>query len=134
MTDRNDTIERLRDIRDRAVASDGMFTERAAYMVKLIDDVLGLLKEQEPRVLTLEEVKGLQSLQDGAVWLEEWRSIVVPALPAVTEMSLQDFTFFVAIPFRAYKRWLSNEYYGKTWRCWSSRPTDEQREGTPWTE
>ncbi len=47
MTDRNDTIERLRDIRDRAVVSDGVFTERAAYMVRLIDDVLELLKEQE---------------------------------------------------------------------------------------
>ena len=23
--------------------------------------------------------------------------------------------------------------YNKTWRCWTSRPTDEQREGTPWT-
>ena len=22
--------------------------------------------------------------------------------------------------------------YGKTWRCWTSRPTDEQREATPW--
>lgn len=25
----------------------------------------------------------------------------------------------------------ANEY-GKTWRCWTSRPTDEQREKTPW--
>lgn len=22
--------------------------------------------------------------------------------------------------------------YGKIWRCWTSRPTDEQREATPW--
>lgn len=47
MSNKNDTIERLRDIKDRAVVSDGMFTERSAYMVKLIDDVLELLKEQE---------------------------------------------------------------------------------------
>lgn len=47
MPNKNDTIERLRDIRDRAVVSDGMFMERATYMVKLIDDVLELLEEQE---------------------------------------------------------------------------------------
>lgn len=26
----------------------------------------------------------------------------------------------------------SSENYGRTWRCWTSRPTDEQREATPW--
>ena len=25
-----------------------------------------------------------------------------------------------------------DEDYKKTWRCWTSRPTDEQREATPW--
>ena len=24
--------------------------------------------------------------------------------------------------------------YGKRWRCWTSHPTDEQREITPWTD
>lgn len=23
-------------------------------------------------------------------------------------------------------------WYGKTWRCWTGRPTDELREATPW--
>lgn len=90
-----------------------------------------LLKRQEPRVLTLEEVKKLQSLRDGAVWLETWSGVVYPVLP---EMSLQNVTYFVAIPFTTYRSWVENEYYGKTWRCWSSRPTDEQREAVPWTE
>lgn len=27
---------------------------------------------------------------------------------------------------------LSSDLYGKTWRCWTSRPTDEQREKEPW--
>jgi hypothetical protein len=25
-------------------------------------------------------------------------------------------------------------YYGKTWRCWASRPTDEERAAAPWEE
>jgi hypothetical protein len=28
--------------------------------------------------------------------------------------------------------WYKAEDYGKTWRCWTARPTDEQREATPW--
>lgn len=89
------------------------------------------LDETEPRVLTLEEVKRLQSLRDGAVWLESWSGVVYPVLP---EMSLPNITYFVAIPFNAYRSWVENEYYSKTWRCWSARPTDEQREAVPWME
>ena len=28
--------------------------------------------------------------------------------------------------------WYDLDDYGKTWRCWTSRPTDEQREAEPW--
>ena len=31
-----------------------------------------------------------------------------------------------------FSRILGDSGYGKTWRCWTSRPTDEQREATPW--
>ena len=27
---------------------------------------------------------------------------------------------------------LSSDLYGKTWRCWTADPTDEQRGATPW--
>lgn len=90
-----------------------------------------LLKAQEPRVLTLEEVKRLQSLKDGAVWLEMWRGAVFPALP---EILLSNISYFVAIPFNGYRSWVENEYYNKTWRCWSSRPTKEQMEEAKWDD
>jgi hypothetical protein len=28
--------------------------------------------------------------------------------------------------------WPATELYGAKWRCWTSRPTDEQREAVPW--
>lgn len=28
--------------------------------------------------------------------------------------------------------YLDGEEYSKTWRCWTSRPTDAQREATAW--
>ena len=89
------------------------------------------LEAQEPRVLMLEEVKGLQSLKDGAIWLEMWRDTAFPAFP---EMLLSHISYFVAIPFNGYRGWVRNEYYGKTWRCWSSRPTKEQMEEAKWDD
>ena len=90
-----------------------------------------LLKDQEPLVLTLEEVKKLQSIRDGAIWLEIFGNGLFPALPEFSNKSL---TFFVAILFDGYRSVFENDWYGKTWRCWSSRPTDEQREAMPWQE
>lgn len=93
--------------------------------------ILDILKKQEPRILTLEEVKNLQSLKDGAVWLEMWRGAVFPALP---EILLSNISYFVAIPFNSYRSWVEDEYYNKTWRCWSSRPTKQQMEEAKWDD
>lgn len=32
------------------------------------------------------------------------------------------------------KAWLNNEEYGITWRCWASRPTEEERAAAKWEE
>lgn len=34
---------------------------------------------------------------------------------------------------RTYGHNRTEAFYGREWRCWTSRPTDEQREATPWT-
>ena len=101
------------------------------YPDELIRKAVELLKEQEPRVMTLEEVKKLQSIRDGAIWMEIFGNGLFPALPEFSNKSL---TFFVAILFDGYRSVFENDWYGKTWRCWSSRPTDEQRGAVPWTE
>ncbi len=107
-------------------------TANYSELCEAVNMALSLLQKQEPKVLTLEEIKKLQSLRDGAIWLEMIEgNVVYPALP---EMSLQNVTYLVAIPFRDYRDWLNNEYYGRTWRCWSARPTKEQREKIPWME
>lgn len=82
----------------------------------MIDDicyeVIEFLKAQEPRVLSLAEYKAIaekpRKYRD-PVW-EEWRYIKGGW----------------KIPQRAYCG------YGTDWRCWTSRPTDAQREAIPW--
>lgn len=93
--------------------------------------ILDMLKTQEPRVLTLDEVKGLQSLKDGAVWIETLGGAMFPALP---EISMSHISYFVAIPFNSYRSWVEDEYYNKTWRCWTFRPTKEQMEEVKWDD
>ena len=54
--------------------------------------------------------------------------------PALPEICMLNTTFFVAIPLNNYRGHFDNKYYGKTWRCWTARPTDEQREAAKWNE
>lgn len=107
---------------------------------RLCDDALFLLKEQEPRVLTLEEA---ESLSDG-VWTEIWS-------PSVREYCLiyarvsknNNFSDYENLEEDSGTGWIRDrDYYNKNvdsnvahgWRCWTSRPTEEQRKAVKWDE
>ena len=75
-----------------------------------------LLKEQEPRVLTLEDFMAhwkVPPKERPPIW-EEWKIDKGKG------------------GWRLYGR--ATGGYGTLWRCWSSKPTDEQREATPWQD
>lgn len=97
---------------------------------KLRDDIMTLLKAQEPRVLTLEEVR---CANEKPMWFESkgtfrgqkgfWvlskgvsPSYVIRLIPAIGKDDTE----------------LSLAAYGKVWRCWTSQPTDEQRKVVKW--
>ncbi len=74
------------------------------------------------RLMTLEEYKARAEMpQDerDPVW-EEWTGL------AHRFDKWRGMKSGWAIPNTGY------EGYGKSWRCWTSRPTDEQRRATPW--
>ena len=81
----------------------------------LMADALALLKAQEPRVMTLDEVKNHNN-QDGCVWFEQ------PTYNAVAAfVSKEDFEIEVISPYILgepinHGYW-TNGNYGKTWRC-----------------
>jgi hypothetical protein len=99
------------------------------YLHDLATEAIDLLKAQEPRVMTLEEVR---ALQDGAaVWLEDNdKADVIPAIVNHIWNSLPNMASFTA----AYAREVKADmlWYGVKWRCWTSRPTDAQRGKEPW--
>ena len=90
-------------------------------------DALTLLKAREPRVLRVEEVVLLK--QNDVVWLEDYnKKDVIPAI--VSRMG----PMVICIEFALSDRFISVGYddYGSRWRCWTSRPTNAQREAMSW--
>lgn len=100
----------------------------AAYdqelMIQAVADAIALLKAQEPRVMTLEEVEEGQ-----AYWLE-MRGIASEY--AICKMNDHGDSAFLDFSVQHGDKTLESVGYGKRFRCWTSRPTDEQREATPW--
>ena len=93
------------------------------------------LKAQEPRVIPAEELVSHKSV----VWVENVTGM------APTRAMLFCITGDRGVFFSTEGKLIWNEgswwselisclmlNYGKTWRCWTSRPTDEQREAVKW--
>ena len=76
----------------------------------LLEDLHELIGDLEPRVMTLEETRNCE-----VVWAEDRSTREI--YPCIVKNNMNDS--------KLYK-------YGVQWRCWTSRPTDEQREATPW--
>lgn len=94
---------------------------RAFCETYLCKDVLELLEEQKPRVLTLKEIKAyINSLDDDKkpLWLE-WSTI-----PLVSGW------VFPSMVTDLMKRYLKS--YNINWRPWTSRPTVEQMKAVKW--
>lgn len=112
-------------------------TDGCSGGVKMMRDVLSLLKAQEPRVLQIKEIAFLEI----AVFIETNGNLkgkgtdlflAIPYIYAVSQNTLNGYIAFVDGNTDVYD--LQAIDYGKLWRCWTSRPTDEQREATPWAE
>lgn len=93
----------------------------------LARDALALLKEQEPRVMTLEEALGSEEC-----WLERKDGNVTVADIALNgqDSGGYDVDSNELSTMRSYI--FHSGYYGKYWRCWTSRPTDAQRDAVKW--
>ena len=101
----------------------------------MFDDALDLLKEQEARVLEYSEIE-----KHPLVWLEDNdKEDVIPALFLQyngwsAEFSRQSPDKYVDTIVRSAKVVADERTYGKTWRCWTSRPSEQQMRDTKWEE
>lgn len=94
--------------------------------VSLLRDALALLKAQEPRVMTLEEINAFDW---DYCYLEEER---LPGKVYRSTLGNHALTCVTWPSITTAKNTHGCDGYGKTWRCWTTRPTNEQREAEPW--
>jgi len=103
-----------------------------AYIMRKARD---LLKAQEPRVMTLEEIDNMLAESS-----EEYNKIFWAEVKSRTRYSfgvfqlsiLDDDDYEALLLGCSWSALYRRSSYGIRWRCWTSRPTDEQREATPW--
>lgn len=103
-------------------------------------DENGLLKEQEPRVLTTEE---LFNMEHKGVYLERRNSRLYYTEPSIvlrTEVSMPSLGGKKYVLMRENKlsdpHWACdyNKAINDGWRCWTLKPTEEQRKEVKWDD
>lgn len=102
--------------------------DKAGCTAALAADALALLKEQEARVLTVEEIR---SGAAEVVWLEDAdKPNVIPGIRFKLMNEGED----EAVAIHVMDGFIGPRLavYGKMWRAWTSRPTEEQRKAVPW--
>ena len=93
--------------------------------IAVMEDALALLKAQEPRVMTLEEIR-----MHEVYWAE--RENVSRPWP----IAMHHIRNVGPLNEPVYQDYMGDDFnikeYGKIWRCWTSYPTDEQRKAVKW--
>ena len=106
------------------------YTEETRCSEHLCGDALALLRKQELRVLTPEEIRS------GAVevaWVEDRDKVeVVPGI--WFRLSNEGEDEAVDIHIRDGFVGARLAVYGKLWRCWTAKPSDEQRKAVKWND
>ena len=111
--------------------------------VELLKETLALLNTDEPRILSLEEaISGENNIEiDPYVFVEikDREDIFIGSVNNASFYNYPDMSFGVGECFhinRSYpaSKTYPNTDYMKTVRCWTHRPSKEQREAEPWNE
>lgn len=128
MTDREKVINLLEKVIAEAVYPDR--PRKFMMSLELAEDTLALLKAQEPRVLSFDEA--MLDVNRDVIWIEiKGDPIIEPAINVVATNDSSSVMSPLSDEDDCALR-CDRSLYGKTYRCCTSRPTDEQREATPW--
>lgn len=116
---------------EHAIAENGVVMSSWQDRAKRIDairEAIALLKAQEPRVIQFDEIDNYEVL-----WLEIRDVGTEEGLaPWVKTRSGNWFSPLLCSELQPDMILSTPEEYGKFCRGWTSRPTDAQREATPW--
>lgn len=131
MNDREKVIDNLEyhinllyDVIPHVSRDDGEYLEAAA---KTMSDAIILLKAQEPRILRLDELSG-----NDTAYIEI-NNLREPVLHCIIYYDKEaDGMDVKPIKTNISSAYLRYSEHNRVWRPWTSRPSDAQREATPW--
>ena len=93
------------------------------------DDALKLLKAQRPRVMTICEIQSF----DGAVYVDEPNNPVCLKMLYCYEVGQRTYGHgYTFVDSDGDKVFYPAQCFGIKWRCWTARPTNEQRKAVKW--
>ena len=136
MADREKVIDEIIEHIENALSVDSDYVD--GIRTDLLQTAIALLKARQPRVLTVEEVRDKQ-IKATPVWKETKsrnKGLYVGWVLAYEVQTGQGITgdcLGMAEP-SGRMVWYKLGDYSKTWRCWSAKPTDEQRKAVKWDE
>ena len=103
-----------------------------AYGRGYLDNALS----RQPRLLTIEEVRDHYSVPVSKLQLQRYNDYAEDIKPLYFEFPNND---GYEVHWRGYdkvsaylREWIKD--YGRTWRCWTDKPTDEQSKAEPWKD
>lgn len=139
MADREKVMKGLECLITNETPCEGCPYNGSGYCMKNIaKDARELLKEQEPRVMTLEEVIDHYSLPpvfvDDLNMQEDYMEDISPLY-----FDFPDHDDPWTVHWRGYhavRKYLDDwkASYGKKWICWTKKPTEEQRKAVKWID
>ena len=131
----NAQLEKVRKGLQTAVDSDWMW-QKADYIAMICKDALALINAQQERIKALEagqtaRVVTPEEIKDGeSYWLSAAKEFTRPVICVHREDDARKSYITFVWRFGTFS-W-DPEDYGKTWRCWSAQPTDDQRKAVKW--
>ena len=105
----------------------------------LAKNTLQMLNDQQARIQQLEEqlTAKVLTLEEVCGWTKGEPLFIEEETPGFSVRGYnvyrnEDYQYVCFAPFDCEASYYLKEDYGLMWRCWTSKPTDKQREATPW--
>ena len=121
--------EIIRDLSERSAGAGA--DQYMAIRCDVAREIVRMLKEQEPRVMTLEEANETLMHGDFVIMEDRETDMIWLGMRGDDNIDLASGEYF---DFDDLEKQEYRHEYGRSFRFWTSRPTDEQRKAVKWNE
>lgn len=127
--------EQTLEVYDNMIKGRGLWENTVLHQSDVIELLVGALRDalEKPKNRPLTKHEVAESIQVVPCVIEEKKFGLTYA--DILQCSAYDnkyYGMYKALTSAAGRTKYDIANYGKTWRCWASRPTDEEREATVW--